>query len=44
MLNRDGETAHAVAEAMGTVFAGLGIAYHLHVGRIAPEGARVVAE
>ncbi len=44
MLNRDGETAHAVAAALGSVFAELGIAYQLHVGRIAGEGARVVAE
>ena len=44
MLNRDGETAHAVAAALGSVFAELGIAYELHVGRIATEGARVVAD
>ena len=44
MLSRDGEKAHAVAVALGSVFAELGIAHHLHVGRIASEGARVVAE
>ncbi len=43
MLNRDEATAHAVAAALGSVFAELGIAHHLHVGRIASEGARVVA-
>ena len=43
MLNRDGEIAHRVAAALGSVFAELGIDYHLHVGRIAAEGARVVA-
>ena len=44
MLNRDGETAHAVAAALGSVFSELGIAHELHVGRIATEGARVVAD
>ncbi len=44
MLSRDGEKAHAVAVALGSVFAELGITHHLHVGRIASEGARVVAE
>lgn len=43
MLNHDEATAHAVAATLGSVFAELGIAHHLHVGRIASEGARVVA-
>ncbi len=44
MLSRDGETAHAVAATLGSVFVELGIPYQLHVGRIAAEGARVVGE
>jgi homoserine kinase len=43
MLNKDEVTAHAAAEAMGAVYRKMGIAYHLHVGPIESEGARVVA-
>jgi homoserine kinase len=43
MLNKDEATAHAAAEAMGTVYRKMGIAFHLHVGPIASQGARVVA-
>jgi homoserine kinase len=43
MLNKDEATAHAAAEAMGSVYRKMGIAYHLHVGPIASQGARVVA-
>jgi len=43
MLNKDEATAHAAAEAMGSVYQKMGIAFHLHVGPIASEGARVVA-
>ena len=43
MLNKDEATAHAAAEAMGAVYRKMGIAYHLHVGPIASQGARVVA-
>jgi homoserine kinase len=42
MLNKDEATAHAAAEAMGAVYRKMGIAYHLHVGPIATQGARVV--
>ena len=44
MLNADEPTAQAVAAALGSVFQELGIAYHLHVGPVAAEGARVVSE
>ena len=44
MLNADEPTAQAVALALGSVFQELGIAYHLHVGPVAAEGARVVSE
>ncbi|MVN78360.1 homoserine kinase [Hymenobacter sp. HMF4947] len=43
MLNQDEATAHAAAEAMGSVYQKMGIAFHLHVGPIASEGARVVS-
>lgn len=43
MLNKDEATAHAAAEAMGRVYRKMGIAFHLHVGPIASEGARVVS-
>jgi homoserine kinase len=43
MLNKDEATAHAAAEAMGAVYRKMGIAFHLHVGPIASQGARVVA-
>ncbi len=42
MLNKDEATAHAAAEAMGAVYQKMGIAFHLHVGPIATQGARVV--
>ena len=42
MLNKDEATAHAAAEAMGSVYRKMGIAFHLHVGPIASQGARVV--
>ena len=41
-LNKDENTARAVAAALGGVFAGLGIEHHLHVGPVADEGAKVV--
>ncbi|RZK47101.1 MAG: homoserine kinase, partial [Hymenobacter sp.] len=43
MLNKDEATAHAAAEAMGSVYQKMGIDFHLHVGPIASQGARVVA-
>jgi homoserine kinase len=43
MLNKDEATAHAAAEAMGAVYQKMGIDFHLHVGPIASQGARVVA-
>ena len=43
MLNADEATARAVAAALGSVFAELGIEFNLHVGPVAAEGARVVA-
>ncbi|NML67177.1 homoserine kinase [Hymenobacter sp. RP-2-7] len=42
MLNKDEATARAAAEALGSVYEKMGIAYHLHVGPIAAEGARVI--
>jgi homoserine kinase len=42
MLNKDEATAHAAAEAMGAVYRKMGIAFHLHVGPIATQGARVI--
>ncbi|MGI4834260.1 MAG: homoserine kinase [Janthinobacterium lividum] len=42
MLNQDEATAHAAAAALGSVYEKMGIAYHLHVGPIATQGARVV--
>ncbi|WP_046243939.1 homoserine kinase [Hymenobacter terrenus] len=44
MLNKTAQTAQAVGEAMGSVFADLGIAYNIYVGPVATEGARVVLE
>ena len=43
MLNKEEATAHAAAEALGSVYRKMGIAFHLHVGPIASQGARVVA-
>ena len=42
MLNRDEQTAQAVGEALGGVFAELGIAFKVYVGPVGVEGARVV--
>ncbi|MGI4872300.1 MAG: homoserine kinase [Janthinobacterium lividum] len=42
MLNKDEATAQAVAAAMGSVYQKMGIDFHLHVGLIAAQGARVV--
>ena len=42
MLNRTAETAQAVGEAMGGVFAELGIAFKVYVGPAGAQGARVV--
>jgi len=42
MLNKDEATARAAAEALGSVYQKMGIDYHLHVGPIAQEGAKVV--
>jgi homoserine kinase len=42
MLNKDEATAHAAAAAMGSVYHKMGIDFHLHVGPIASQGARVV--
>ena len=42
MLNRTAETAQAVGEAMGGVFAELGIAFKVYVGPGGAQGARVV--
>ena len=42
-LNKDEATAHAAAEALGSVYRKMGIDYHLHVGPIASQGARVVS-
>jgi homoserine kinase len=42
MLCQTEATAHAAAEAMGSVYHKMGIDFHLHVGPIASEGARVV--
>ena len=44
MLNRDAQTAQNVGVALGSVFAELGIAFHIYVGPVATEGARVVSE
>lgn len=43
MLNKDEATARAAAEALGSVYRKMGIDFHLHVGPIASQGARVVA-
>ena len=43
MLNKDEATARAAATAMGAVYEKMGIDFHLHVGPIASQGARVVA-
>ena len=42
-LNKDEATAHAAAEALGSVYRKMGIDFHLHVGPIASQGARVVS-
>ena len=42
MLNRTAETAQAVGDAMGGVFAELGIAFKVYVGPAGAQGARVV--
>ncbi|GAB3297278.1 homoserine kinase [Hymenobacter humi] len=44
MLNQTEATAQAVGEALGSVFAELGIAFHIYVGPVATEGARVICE
>jgi homoserine kinase len=44
MLNKTEAVAHAVGEAMGRVFAKLGIAFNIYVGPVATEGAKVVSE
>ena len=41
-LNKDEATARAAAAALGSVYEKMGIDYHLHVGPIASQGARVV--
>ena len=43
MLNQDEATAHAAAGALGSVYRQMGIDFHLHVGPIASQGARVVS-
>jgi len=42
MLNETEATAQAVGEALASVFTELGIAFHIYVGPVATEGARVV--
>ena len=44
MLNKDEATAHAAAQALGSVYEKMGIDFNLHVGPIASQGARVVPE
>jgi homoserine kinase len=44
MLNKSEATAQAVGEAMGGVFAELGIEFNTYVGPVATEGAKVVSE
>jgi homoserine kinase len=44
MLNKTEATARAVGEALGSVFAGLGIDFHIYVGPVATEGARVICK
>ncbi|MBF9236152.1 homoserine kinase [Hymenobacter sp. BT683] len=44
MLNRTEASAQAVGEAMGSVFAELGIAFNTYVGPVATEGAKVISE
>jgi homoserine kinase len=44
MLNKLEATAQAVGEAMGGVFAELGIEFNTYVGPVATEGAKVVSE
>ena len=41
-LNKDEATAQAAAAALGSVYEKMGIDYHLHVGPIASQGARVI--
>ena len=43
MLCASEATAHAATAAMGHVYEKMGIAFHLHAGPIASQGARVVA-
>ena len=43
MLTKDQATAQTVGKALGSVFAELGIAFHIYTGPVATEGARVVA-
>ncbi|MBJ6107858.1 homoserine kinase [Hymenobacter sp. BT523] len=43
MLNKTEATAQAVGTAMGEVFTELGIEFHVYVGPVATEGARVVS-
>ncbi len=44
MLNRTEAVAQAVGQAMGSVFAGLGIEFNTYVGPVGTAGARVVSE
>ncbi|UOQ97857.1 homoserine kinase [Hymenobacter sp. 5317J-9] len=43
MLNKTAATAQTVGTAMGEVFAELGIEFHVYVGPVATQGARVVS-
>ncbi len=43
LLNKDEATGRAAAEALGSVYEKMGIDFHLHVGPIAREGARIVS-
>ena len=44
MLNKTEATAEAVGAAMGSVFTELGIDFHVYVGPVGTEGAKVVSE
>ena len=44
MLNETEAIAQAVGEALGSVFAELGIDFNVYVGAVGTEGAKVVAE
>jgi homoserine kinase len=43
MLNKTEATAQAVGQALGSVFAELGIEFNTYVGPVATEGAKVVS-